>query len=262
MSSVFFLTLGYSSSKGSKIPTGFLGHQYTLIFALQCVNTLQSVRLQQHNLCFSLFLVLFLIFCQVVPLENPLLLQSSWSALLSFSNFCMELLTLILRVSVQSLLDILKSIFWLGIIQLMDYIVVTTFVNSFTNSFLVICSDGLVICCGLLELMWARYSFEWFRLVFTRALIPCLTLRVLPQLTWIEEFPLVCSPILVLYPHTSRASITLQLLKVPLHHSKCVFLHVSCCCSNVRDQARAPSYPYSSGNQLTSKHECSKLNKR
>ena len=81
-------------------------------------------------------------------------------------------------------------------------IVVTTFVNSFTNSFLVICSDGLVICCGWLELMWARYSFEWFRLVFTRALIPCLTLRVLPQLTWIEEFPLVCSPILVLYPHT------------------------------------------------------------
>ena len=121
-------------------------------------------------------------------------------------------------------------------------IVVTTFVNSFTNSFLVICSDGLVICCGLLELMWARYSFEWFRLVFTRALIPCLTLRVLPQLTWIEEFPLVCSPILVLYPHSSKASITLQLLKVPLHHSKCVFLHVSCCCSNVRDQARAPSF--------------------
>ena len=184
--------------------------------------------------------------------------------LISFAQlleFCMELLTLILRVSVQSLLDILKSIFWLGIIQLMDYIVVTTFVNSFTHSFLVICSDGLVICCGLLELMWARYSFEWFRLVFTRALIPCLTLRVLPQLTWIEEFPLVCSPILVLYPHTSKASITLQLLKVPLYHSKCVFLHVSCCCSNVRDQARAPSYPYSS-NQLISKHECSKLNKR
>ena len=96
-----------------------------------------------------------------------------------------------------------------------------------------------VVMAGLLELMWARYSFEWFRLVFTRALIPCLTLRVLPQLTWIEEFPLVCSPILVLYPHTSKASITLQLLKVPLHHSKCVFLHVSCCCSNVRAQARA-----------------------
>ena len=49
MSSAFFLFLGYSSSKGGKIPTGFLGHLYTLIFTLQCVNTLQSVKLQQHN---------------------------------------------------------------------------------------------------------------------------------------------------------------------------------------------------------------------
>ena len=114
MSSVFFLTLCYSSSKGGKIPTGFLGHQYTLIFTLQCVNTLQSVRLQQHNLCFSLFLVFFLIFCQVVSLENSFLLQSSWSALLSFSNFCMELLTLIRSPSSMAISwSYVRSDFWL-----------------------------------------------------------------------------------------------------------------------------------------------------
>ena len=227
MSSVFFLTLGYSSSKGGKIPTGFLGHQYTLIFTLSWEPTSIAILLISFAQLFEFLHGAF----------NP-----------NFEIFSPKSFG---HIKVNFLIRYYST----------HGIVVTTFVNSFTNSFLVICSDGLVICCGWLELMWARYSFEWFRLVFTRALIPCLTLRVLPQLTWIEEFPLVCSPILVLYPHTSRASITLQLLKVPLHHSKCVFLHVSCCCSNVRDQARAPSYPYSS-NQLTSKHECSKLNKR